>query len=102
MPEKDELLGSGPHDNRLDGPVHEWFELSYAHYLVLPRSLMQAMPIEWQERMTQCLREMRAACERLDINDQYTVLLRGKKGRIVSDRYSQYRHPKIHVLEIPR
>ena len=102
MPEKDEPLESSHHDNRQDGPVHEWFELSYANYLVLPRSLMQAMPLEWQERMTQCLREMRAACEHLEVNDRYTVLLRGEKGRIVSDPYSQYRRPKIHALEIPR
>lgn len=87
-------------DGRLSGPVHGWFELSYSHYLVLPRSLMQAMPIEWQERMADCLEEMHEACEPLEINDRYTVLLRGEKGRIVSDPYSDYRHPKIHSLPI--
>lgn len=78
--------------------VNEWFGLTYSHYLVLPRSLMQAMPGEWQERMVACLLEMCSACISLELNDNYTVLLRGEKGRIVQDPYSNYRHPVIHSL----
>lgn len=88
------------YDGRHDAAIHQWFELSYAHYLVLPRSLLQAMPVEWQERFVACLNEMRAACEdmRLDINDNYTVILRGEKGRIVKDPYSEYRRPVIKTM----
>lgn len=49
-------LRSDPHGE----DVHGFFELSYASYLVLPRSLMQSMPGEWQERMVACLEEMDA------------------------------------------
>lgn len=41
-----------------DGPVHAWFGLSYAHYLTVPRSIMQAMPKEWQERMVELMNEL--------------------------------------------
>ena len=90
------------YDGRHNAAVHEWFELSYSQYLVLPRSLMQAMPIEWQERMVACLREMGAATASLEINDKYTVLLRGAKGKIVSDPYSNYRRPVITSLSLTR
>lgn len=89
------------YDGRRDGPIHGWFGLTYAHYLVLPRSLMSVMPIEWQERMTNCLEEMYRACEHLNVKDKYTVLLRGEKGRIVKDPYADYRHSNVPNLEIP-
>ena len=34
----------------LDGPIHGWFGLTYSNYLVLHRSMMQSMPVEWQQR----------------------------------------------------
>ena len=88
------------YDGRRDADVHEWFGLSYSHYLVLPRSLMSAMPVEWQGRMVVCLREMQDACRNLKVNDKYTVLLRASKGRIEKDPYSDYRHSTVENLEI--
>jgi hypothetical protein len=55
-----------PPDDRLDGPVHEYFELSYANYLVVHRTLMQSMPPEWQERIVACLRELDAAFDHVE------------------------------------
>lgn len=37
--------------------IHEWFSLSYANFLVMPRSLLQSMPEEWQQRFVACLDE---------------------------------------------
>jgi hypothetical protein len=31
--------------------IHNWFELTYAQYLTIPRSILQSMPVEWQRRM---------------------------------------------------
>lgn len=45
----------------MNGPVHGWFSLSYCNYLVLHRTLMQSMPVEWQERMVACLVELDGA-----------------------------------------
>lgn len=59
------LLGTGTkdpqeeeHHIRLDGPMHSWFSLSYSSFLVLPRSLIQEMPTDWQKQMVQLLEEM--------------------------------------------
>lgn len=37
--------------------IHEWFSLSYASFLVLPRTLLQSMPDEWQGQFVALLRE---------------------------------------------
>jgi hypothetical protein len=39
-------------------PIHTWFSLSYANYLVVPRAVLQSMPDEWQQRFVGCLEEM--------------------------------------------
>lgn len=56
-----------------NGPVHEWFGLSYSNYQVLPRTLMQSMPIGWQERMVACLTELRDAFEHVPQAEVYEV-----------------------------
>ncbi|MEG8275732.1 hypothetical protein [Streptomyces sp. AHA2] len=48
-------------DRPTDGPIHEWFSPSYSNYLVLHRSHLQSMPIEFQKRMVACLEELQAA-----------------------------------------
>lgn len=54
-------------------PVHEWFGLSYANYLVVPRTFLQSMPAGWQLRIVACLRELRDAYEHVDYPDVYDV-----------------------------
>jgi predicted DNA-binding protein len=56
-----------------DGPIHEHFGLSYCNYLVLPRTLLQSMPTEWQERMVACLEELDAAFQHVEQPDRYKV-----------------------------
>ena len=56
-----------------NGPIHAWFGLSYTNYLVLNRTLMQSMPIEWQERMVACLREMDDAFEHVQRAEAFDV-----------------------------
>jgi len=38
--------------------IHGFFELSYASYLVLPRSVLQSMPPAWQRAFVALLREL--------------------------------------------
>ncbi|MFD7734312.1 hypothetical protein ACFV6F_28535 [Kitasatospora phosalacinea] len=57
-----------------DQPVHTWFGLSYAAYLVVPRTLMQSMPPAWQQRMVACLRELDAAFDHLPRAEAYDVV----------------------------
>ena len=56
-----------------NGPVHEWFSLSYCNYLVLPRTFLQSMSIEFQERMVACLTELQAAFEHVPQPEVYDV-----------------------------
>lgn len=59
---------------RTDGPIHEHFGLTYANYLVLHRTLMQSMPVEWQNRMVRCLNELDAAFDHVDKPNAYKVV----------------------------
>jgi hypothetical protein len=56
-----------------DGPIHDWFGLSYCNYQVLPRTLMQSMPIDWQQRMVACLAELRDAFRHIEQAEAYDV-----------------------------
>lgn len=47
--------------DRTSGPVHTWFELSYANFLVWHRTHMQSMPVEWQQRFADLAEELDAA-----------------------------------------
>lgn len=68
----DQLTGEEICD-RLDGPVHGWFGLSYSNYQVVPRTLAQSMPVEWQARWVACLEELRAAFEHVEHPPAYQV-----------------------------
>jgi hypothetical protein len=58
-------------DDRAD--VHTWFGLSYSNYLVLPRTLLQSMPKEWQREFVAKLDELHRAFEHVDQADSYKV-----------------------------
>ena len=44
-------------------PIHFHFGLSYASYLVLPRSVLQSMPKRWQSQFVALLKELGRAWE---------------------------------------
>jgi len=76
---------------RLDGPIHHFFGLSYASYLVLPRAVLQSMPVSWQLKLIQILRELDESrggyCQ-----DRYAVNVRGPMGLFQKDPMAEYRH----------
>lgn len=80
-------------NNYFDGPMWNWFNLTYSSYLVIPRALLCGMPLDWQQRMASLLDECREVYDPYAINDNYTVLLKGKKGRFAIDPLRNYRHP---------
>lgn len=59
--------------NPTDGPIHEHFGLSYSNYQVLHRTLMQSMPIEWQQRMVACLNELEQAYSHIEQPEAFDV-----------------------------
>jgi hypothetical protein len=78
-------------------PIHHWFELTYSNYLVLPRSILQSMPQDWQARFVRCLEELRDVAPD-DAPDSYWV--RATSGnRFVRDPYSNYERGR-RVVEL--
>lgn len=63
----------GETDGLGDEPVHEWFGLSYSSYQVLPRVLMQSMPVAWQRQMVGLLEQLRDAFSHLEQAQAYDV-----------------------------
>ena len=58
---------------REDVDIHTYFSLSYANYLVLPRTLLQSMPDEWQAKFVALLRACDEAFEHVPQAEVYDV-----------------------------
>lgn len=58
---------------RTSGPIHDYLGLTYSNYQVLPRTLMQSMPVEWQERAVAVFEELRAAFQHIEHPECYEV-----------------------------
>jgi hypothetical protein len=80
-------------------PVHEWCELTYAQYVTIPRSILEAMPVEWQRRFVECMRELDATFDWRPREGRYWVTLKGDKGHYLRDRLMEYRHPNREYIE---
>ncbi len=74
-----------------NGAVHRWFGLSYASYLVYARSILQSMPLDWQEEFVKLLERIPQELE-TDPADSHTYNVRAidEKGRLVHDPYNDY------------
>jgi len=55
--------------------------------------MLSQMPTEWQDRFVACLEELRDTFGHYHERgmDNYTVTLRGERGRIIADPLSDYR-----------
>jgi hypothetical protein len=53
--------------------IHTWFGLSYANYLVLPRTLLQSMPLWWQHQLTAMLGDLDEAFAHVPQAEAYQV-----------------------------
>lgn len=80
-----------------DGPIHNMFGLTYASYFVAHRSVLQAMPREWQERFVALMNELEEIVDISQIPQSFTVQTREGNGRFVKDPFCDYRYP----LDIP-
>lgn len=79
--------------------VHLWFSLSYSSYLVVNRSLLQSMPMEWQHRFTALMDELGAQFANLE-EPTYTVYVRGEDGRFVRDPIPHYNRGRTFVAGV--
>lgn len=63
--------------------IHGWFGLTYANYLVMPRSVLQSMPDEWQAEFVKLLNECREEFEHLDWPHYHVQALRREREYIL-------------------
>jgi hypothetical protein len=69
-----------------ESPIHDWFELSHAQYLTIPRSVLQSMPIDWQRRFVKCLKQLDDKIDWRPDEATYWCLLRDNKtGRYIGN-----------------
>ena len=75
-----------------DDYIHNWFGLTYANYLVLPRSILQSMDAEWQKKMVDLLNEMEEKMrnEGLENTPDYSVNAKDSNGKYIRDIYRYY------------
>jgi len=81
-----------------DSPINDWFELSYAQFLTIPRVVMESMPYEWQVEMKKLLDDMDAAFDWRPKEGRYWVRLRDDEGRFSSPDLCDYRHGSVKHL----
>lgn len=74
----------------IEEPIHEFFSLSYASYLVLPRSALQSMPVKWQRLFVALLNQMHEAFGDIPEHGTYHVDLKDDNGRFVHDPLQDY------------
>ena len=86
---------------RRGGEIHNYFELSYANFLVLPRTVMMDMPTEWQKKFVALLDELDDATNWRDELDSDIEVHFKSNGRYceIPEKFSQYRHPEIDWLK---
>jgi hypothetical protein len=76
--------------------IHTWFGLTYASYLVLPRSVLQSMPDPWQAKFVTLLEEMQDAFGYLDWPG-YRVNAVGENGRFIKDPIPHYSRGRTRI-----
>jgi hypothetical protein len=83
-----------------DDPIHNWFSLSYAQYLTIPRSVLQSMPQEWQRRFVKCLEQLDETIDWRPDEGTYHVELR-QVTEVLDEDISQYVEAWGDVLHDP-
>ena len=75
-----------------DDPIHAWFGLTYASYLVLPRSVLQSLPTPLQQQLVDALNAITEHLWPASVPPYgtYTVRLRDSHGRFMRDPLRDY------------
>lgn len=83
--------------------IHTYFGLSYANYLVLPRSVMQSMPEEWQYQFVELLEQLDDTNWRSDLMPDewhdYLVKARNYKNKFIYDPLCDYQRGRRNVFK---
>ena len=82
-----------------------WFGLSYASFLVMPRVLMHEMPTEWQDKMAALLYEYDETFDTSSVFHSVVVSAKDKNNRFMKMpgyilNYRRPDHEEIDKLKI--
>lgn len=85
-----------------DQPIHTWFGLTYASYLVLPRSVLQTLSVELQQQLVNALEAMGEHLypASIPVRGEYAVQVRGTDGRFISDPLRDYQRGRRRVAKV--
>ena len=81
-------------------PIHDAFGLTYASWFVVPRVILQEMPVEWQKRFLELMDEMN---QEFDWEPDCTMeIVFRKRGKYIKvpKYYRNYRRPDFGWLEL--
>ena len=84
---------------RRDGAINKAFGLTYANFLVLPRTFLMDMPLEWQNQFAKLLEQYNESVSDLSPDYEYDINISFKNsGKFckIPKIYTDYRHP-IHM-----
>jgi hypothetical protein len=77
--------------------IHLWFGLTYANYLVMPRSILQSMPDEWQKKFVLLLNEARETFPDLDWPSYRCMAVDESTGRFIKDPIPHYNRGRTRL-----
>ena len=86
----------------IERDVSLFFGLSYSSFLTVPRSILEAMPHEWQVKFVALLDEMDETFDWRPEEGNYWVKLKGRDGCYKHDPFMEYRHPNRDAIEKAR
>ena len=100
VPERKTMIPEPEPEVFWDPPVSDYFGLSHSSWLTLPRVLMESMPHDWQQKMTDLLFEYEATFN-LEPQCLGTTVRTTYQGKIVKtpDWLKNYRHPDKEFIE---
>jgi hypothetical protein len=71
-------------------PIHAWFSLSYANYLIEPRSILQSAPVEWQRQFIALLLDLHEMFDRASAPASYRIVPLNVSGEETRDKFKDY------------
>lgn len=76
-----------------------WFGMSYASWLTMPRVMMHAMPEDWQDRMAALCEEWDEAWDSSEMPSPHVMAKREGKFAKWPEWLLNYRHPNRKEIE---
>jgi hypothetical protein len=78
-------------------PIHQWFGLTYASYLVMPRSVLQQIDPKLQKKLVEVLTEICWYYDWPNSGADYQVTMRDEDGKYKQDILRNYRYPEFKI-----